>query len=540
MKNKARILFIFCIYIIFFTNINVFACNYSSVDKSIKISLSVNGSAVLKHTMVSITRNGVSIDNEHNVIVGSDLVSQIESNTCPNIYYSCVESECRISLQSGDLYSEAINENSSGNENQLYCTYVEVAEESSESESTEDKVKFVVGKEGDDIRIYGLNNFPDISDISNSSFDNFKSNSSIYNENTCDKELYFISGGTAAVIYKDKEDDENRRLATSVENDIYLFCSYLSINSEAEKSNGSISKDSEQSAFSIKYNLLTNKIQGNILGTGIFKNKTNTKLNSSLVGGECSDVLYYGCTDTSCYIYHQNYTDNNVAILNELLTRCDYAASDDKTAGFRLYYYGKYSYAIPTNGELSEKDATMDSSGVDTSSLTACPENVYYRCETEADGHLICSVTSSSENYNSENKDLATKKADLIGQGGAVNPSTGTDDYSPPDATTTDAEITICNYEMLGKYDEKSGYRIRYVKEIDELEVWPTGTKAKEALFYGGGYIINYSQISSSKIKEGNCMEEFYYKIDESTGNKYKFTLSENESGSGWNKASLK
>ena len=540
MKNKARILFIFCIYIIFFTNINVFACNYSSVDKSIKISLSVNGSAVLKHTMVSITRNGVSIDNEHNVIVGSDLVSQIESNTCPNIYYSCVESECRISLQSGDLYSEAINENSSGNENQLYCTYVEVAEESSESESTEDKVKFVVGKEGDDIRIYGINNFPDISDISNSSFDNFKSNSSIYNGNTCDNELYFISGGTAAVIYKDKEDDENRRLATSVENDIYLFCSYLSINSEAEKSNGSISKDSEQSAFSIKYNLLTNKIQGNILGTGIFKNKTNTKIMSSLVNGECSNVLYYECSDSRCLIYQSAISDTNVAILNELLTRCDYAASDDKTAGFRLYYYGKYSYAIPTNGELSEKDATMDSSGVDTSSLTACPENVYYRCETEVDGHLICSVTSSSENYNSENKDLATKKADLIGQGGAVNPSTGTDDYSPPDATTTDAEITICNYEMLGKYDEKSGYRIRYVKEIDELEVWPTGTKAKEALFNGGGYIINYSQISSSKIKEGNCMEEFYYKIDESTGNKYKFTLSENESGSGWNKASLK
>jgi hypothetical protein len=540
MKNKARILFIFCIYIIFFTNINVFACNYSSVDKSIKISLSVNGSAVLKHTMVSITRNGVSIDNEHNEIVGSDLVSQIESNTCPNIYYSCVESECRISLQSGDLYSEAINENSSGNENQLYCTYVEVAEESSESESTEDKVKFVVGKEGDDIRIYGINNFPDISDISNSSFDNFKSNSSIYNGNTCDNELYFISGGTAAVIYKDKEDDENRRLATSVENDIYLFCSYLSINSEAEKSNGSISKDSEQSAFSIKYNLLTNKIQGNILGTGIFKNKTNTKIMSSLVNGECSNVLYYECSDSRCLIYQSAISDTNVAILNELLTRCDYAASDDKTAGFRLYYYGKYSYAIPTNGELSEKDATMDSSGVDTSSLTACPENVYYRCETEADGHLICSVTSSSENYNSENKDLATKKADLIGQGGAVNPSTGTDDYSPPDATTTDAEITICNYEMLGKYDEKSGYRIRYVKEIDELEVWPTGTKAKEALFNGGGYIINYSQISSSKIKEGNCMEEFYYKIDESTGNKYKFTLSENESGSGWNKASLK
>ena len=540
MKNKARILFIFCIYIIFFTNINVFACNYSSVDKSIKISLSVNGSAVLKHTMVSITRNGVSIDNEHNVIVGSDLVSQIESNTCPNIYYSCVESECRISLQSGDLYSEAINENSSGNENQLYCTYVEVAEESSESESTEDKVKFVVGKEGDDIRIYGINNFPDISDISNSSFDNFKSNSSIYNGNTCDNELYFISGGTAAVIYKDKEDDENRRLATSVENDIYLFCSYLSINSEAEKSNGSISKDSEQSAFSIKYNLLTNKIQGNILGTGIFKNKTNTKIMSSLVNGECSNVLYYECSDSRCLIYQSAISDTNVAILNELLTRCDYAASDDKTAGFRLYYYGKYSYAIPTNGELSEKDATMDSSGVDTSSLTACPENVYYRCETEADGHLICSVTSSSENYNSENKDLATKKADLIGQGGAVNPSTGTDDYSPPDATTTDAEITICNYEMLGKYDEKSGYRIRYVKEIDELEVWPTGTKAKEALFNGGGYIINYSQISSSKIKEGNCIEEFYYKIDESIGNKYKFTLSENESGSGWNKASLK
>ena len=511
MRKILKVLFVYCISFIFFSGLNVLACNYKSADNRVRISLKTI-STPFEHVMVSITIDGETktLDPSNgSIVVESSLISQIKLGQCPTIYYSCSGSTCSIYTQS--IYGAApVNPLGEQDfEEDLFCTYVS------------DDAKFLISREDGYTRVYGLDNFPNM-DVSN--FEDFNNFSMFMTENKCDSELYYDN---FSFIYLD--DAVGRVKATLTNNDIFLDCSYRSVDLKHYNS------QTTQPAFTIKYNLLTNKIQGDINGFGFFENKNITKNVQRVLNNTCDSVLYYSCNDDNCTIYSTSAVSNNksVAVLNELLKGCDYALSDDNTAGFQIYYYDKYAYALPT---MNWSNGTTITSVDIGDSLSSCPNNMYYKCNELRHGQE-CMITIDNSDYQSDDIMKETKKANLIGQREA--PSVGIGVTTPPaDAQTTPGNVSVCYYTMQGNFDEKSGFRIRYVQEMDEIEVWPTGLKARDALFTGGGYkIIN--QLPPEEIKSGNCLEEFYYKVDESVGNKYKFTLSDSSDGKGWNLATL-